>query len=43
MKEVHLGDFPALVGRIILSKVLKTVLKTTVCKVKVDTGEGESF
>lgn len=40
---MHFRDFSALVGRIILSKVLKTVLKTTVCKVKMDTGERESF
>lgn len=30
-------------SRIILSKVLKTVLKTTVYKLKMDIGERESF
>lgn len=43
LKEMHFKDLSALVGRIILSKVLKTVLTITVCKVKMDSGERESF
>ena len=40
---MHFGDFSALVGKITLSKVLKTVLKTIVFKVKMDIGERKSF
>lgn len=43
LKEMHFEHFSALVVKIISSKILETLLKTTVCKVKMAIGETESF
>ena len=43
LKEMHFGHFSALVVKVISSTILETLLKTTVCKVKMDIGETERF
>lgn len=43
IEEMYFGPLFALVGKIFLSKVLETVLKTTVCKVEISTGRRKHF